>query len=426
MPWGATCATWRERMSAHPRGGRRVWVLGLLLGMAGPLDAQARPTPRTATVPPSAQQTAERLRKEQLELERLRTERSELEQRMRRLQTSARDVSAEKANLERQATATSRVVRSLDQQLGSLYDEVENVNQGLARTQDELRIKRAILRHRVQEIYKRGPLYSVEALLSAQSIGALVARYKYLHLVAQRDRLLVQRVEALTGQIDSQRSLLVRLQTDVELNRRQKAEEEQRLRRLELQRGRTLAQIQAQAKRAEERLRQVQRDEQRIAGVITALEAARRRAEARPNAAPAPRSVTTSDLGRLDWPVDGQIVYRFGRLVNPNNTSIRWNGIGIGAAEGTPVKTVAAGEVVFAEPSGTYGLTVLVEHGGGAYSLYASLATARVRRGQRVSKGEVIGTVGQADPDLPPRLHFEMRPRDGIAVDPLEWLRGQR
>jgi septal ring factor EnvC (AmiA/AmiB activator) len=278
----------------------------------------------------------------------------------------------------------------------------------------------------VQEIYKRGPLYSVEALLSAQSIGALVARYKYLHLVAQRDRLLVQRVEALTGQIDSQRSLLVRLQTDVELNRRQKAEEEQRLRRLELQRGRTLAQIQAQAKRAEERLRQVQRDEQRIAGVITALEAARRRAEARPNAAPAPRSVTTSDLGRLDWPVDGQIVYRFGRLVNPNNTSIRWNGIGIGAAEGTPVKTVAAGEVVFAEPSGTYGLTVLVEHGGGAYSLYASLATARVRRGQRVSKGEVIGTVGQADPDLPPRLHFEMRPRDGIAVDPLEWLRGQR
>jgi len=405
---------------------RGISGIALLLGVGGTLEAQARPTPRTSTTPPSAQQSAERLRQEQLQLERLRQERSELEQRMQRLQSSARDVSAERANLERQATATSRVVRSLDQQLGSLYDEVENVNMGLARTQDELRIKRAVLRYRVQEIYKRGPLYSVEALLSAQSIGALVARYKYLHLVAQRDRALVQRVEALTGQIDSQRSLLVRLQTDVELNRRQKAEEEQRLRRLELQRGRTLAQIQAQAKQAENRLRQVQRDEQRIAGVIAALEAARRRAEARPNAAPLPRSVTTSDLGRLDWPVEGQIVYRFGRLVNPNNTSIRWNGIGIGAAEGTPVKAVAAGEVVFAEPSGTYGLTVLVQHGGGAYSLYASLASARVRRGQRITKGEVIGTVGQADPDLPPRLHFEMRPRDGIAVDPLEWLRGQR
>jgi len=402
------------------------WGLACLIGLTGVLTAQARPTPRTTTTPPSAQQTAARLRQEQLALERLRQERSDLEQRMRRLQTSARDVSAERANLERQARATSQVVRSLNQQLGSLYDEVENVNMGLARTQDELRIKRAVLRHRVHEIYKRGPLYAVEALLSAQSIGALVARYKYLYLVAQRDRALVQRVEALTGQIDSQRSLLVRLQNDVELNRRQKVEEEQRLRRLELQRGRTLAQLQEQAKQAENRLRQVQRDEQRLSGVIAALEATRRRAEARPNAAPLPPSVTTSDLGRLDWPVDGQIVYRFGRLVNPNNTSIRWNGIGIGAAEGTPVKAVAAGEVVFAEPSGTYGLTVLVQHGGGAYSLYASLASARVRRGQRITKGEVIGTVGQADPDLPPRLHFEMRPRDGIAVDPLEWLRGQR
>ena len=51
-----------------------------------------------------------------------------------------------------------------------------------------------MLKHRVRDIYKRGALYSVEALLSAQSFGELVARYKYLHLVAQRDRALVQRV----------------------------------------------------------------------------------------------------------------------------------------------------------------------------------------------------------------------------------------
>ena len=394
-------------------------LLALPLAVAV-LGAQQRP------LPPSAQQAAERLRQEQAELERLRKERADLEARMRRLQSSARDVSAERANLERQALATSRVVRSLDQQLGSLVSEVENVNTSLARTQDELAIKRATLRRRVQEIYKRGPLYSVEAMLSAESFGALVARYKYLHLVAQRDRALVKRVEALSGQITAQRFLLVRLRSDMETNRQQKAEEEARLRRLELQRGRTLAQLQAQAKQAEERLKQVQRDEQRIGGIIAALEESRRRAEARPNAAPTTRSLTTSDLGRLDWPVDGTIVYRFGRLVNPNNTSIRWNGVGIGAPLGTPVKAVADGEVVMAEAQGTYGLSVILQHGGGAYSIYMSLQTASVRRGAKVKKGDVIGTVGQADPDLPPRLHFEMRPRDGIAVDPLEWLRRQR
>lgn len=378
-------------------------------------------------LPPSAAQAAERLRQEQAELERLRAERTELEQRMRRLQSNARDVSAERANIERQAQATSRVVRSLDQQLGSLVEEVENVNVSLARTQDELLIKRATLRRRVQEIYKRGPLYAFEALLSAESFGALVARYKYLHLVAQRDRALVKRVEALSGQISAQRFLLVRLRSDMETNRKQKAEEEARLRRLELQRGRTLAQIQQQAKQAEDRLKQVQRDEQRLAGVIAALEESRRRAESRPNAAPAPRTLTTADIGQLDWPVQGTIVYRFGRFMYPGSTtSGRWNGVGIGAPLGTPVKAVQAGDVALAEQSGTYGMMVIIQHGGGAYSIYSSLQTASVRRGQKVAKGDVIGTVGQSDPELPPRLHFEMRPKDGVAVDPLEWLRRQR
>lgn len=404
-------------------GVRLVGAFAAVVLLAAPTSLRAQQRP---ALPPSAQQALERLREEQLQLERLRVERAELEQRMRRLQSSARDVSAERANLERQATATSRVVRSLDQQLGSLVEEVENVNVSLARAQDELAVKRATLRFRVQEIYKRGPLYSVEAILSAESFGSLVARYKYLHLVAKRDRALVKRVETLNTQITAQRFLLVRLRGDMETNRTVKAQEEARLRRLELQRGRTLAQIQAQARQAEERLRQMQRDEERRAGIIAALEDSRRRAESRPNAAVAPRTLTTADIGRLDWPVDGTIVYRFGRLVNPNSTSIRWNGVGIGAAVGTPVKAVSTGEVALAEASGTYGLTVILQHGGGAYSIYSSLATVSVRKGAKVNKGDVIGTVGQSDPDLPPRLHFEMRPKDGVAVDPLEWLRRQR
>jgi len=405
------------------RGAACAAAIAALLAIGGPVAVAAQTRP---ALPPSAAQAAERLRQEQLQLERLRAERTELEQRMRRLQSSARDVSVERANLERQAAATSRVVRSLDQQLGSLVEEVENVNVSLARTQDELAVKRATLRYRVQEIYKRGPLYSVEAMLSAESFGSLVARYKYLHLIAKRDRSLVKRVEALSNQITSQRFLLVRLRGDMETNRQQKAQEEARLRRLELQRGRTLAQIQAQAKQAEDRLKAMKRDEERRAGIIAALEESRRRAEARPNSAPVARSLTTADIGRLDWPVDGTVVYRFGRLVNPNNTSIRWNGVGIGADVGTPVKAISNGEVALAEASGTYGLTVILAHGGGAYSIYSSLGSVAVRKGAKITKGDVIGTVGQADPDLPPRLHFEMRPKDGVAVDPLEWLRRQR
>jgi septal ring factor EnvC (AmiA/AmiB activator) len=124
--------------------------------------------------------------------------------------------------------------------------------------------------------------------------------------------------------------------------------------------------------------------------------------------------------------VEGTLLYRFGRVVNPNNTTTRWNGIGIAAATGTPVRAIAAGEVVLADRVGTYGTTVIVQHGGGDYSVYGSLSRLDVGKGMRVRKGQQIGLVGAADPELEPHLHFEIRRAQGAAVDPLEWLRGSR
>ncbi|MBI2408250.1 MAG: peptidoglycan DD-metalloendopeptidase family protein [Gemmatimonadetes bacterium] len=375
---------------------------------------------------PSPQTAADRAKANREELDKMRAERERLEQRMRELQNSAHDIGEERTNIERQANATARLVRSLDLQIGALEGEVDNATASLIFAQDELVIKRAMLRRRVREIYKRGPLYSLEALLSAQSFGALVARYKYLHLVAQRDRALVRRVELLNDQVTGTRTQLVRLRGEMELNREQKSEEERRLRELEGQRSRSLARVRQTQRQTQARLQQVQRDEKRLTDLLASFEAERRRtAAARPNVPSAPSTLRTSDLGRLDWPVEGTILYRFGRVVNPNNTTTRWNGVGIGAAAGTVVRAVAGGSVVLAESFGTYGQTVIVSHGDGDFSVYGSLARLDVRKGQTIQKGQIVGTVGRTDPDLDAHLHFEIRPK-GRAVDPLEWLRGRR
>lgn len=379
--------------------------------------------------PPAAQQqnAAERLRTQRDELEKIRLERADLERRRRELQSTVHDLSEERTNIERQADATARAVRTLDKQLGALADEENDATANLIRAQDELAVKRAVLRNRVREIYKRGALYSVEAMLSAQSFGELVARYKYLHIVAQRDRALVHRVEALGQQIGNQRQTLVTLRNDVASSRQEKADEEKRLRLLDEQRARSLAQAQAKEKQAEARLAQIARDEARVAGVIASLEVERKRAESRSGGTfPSNSTLKTADFGRLDWPVEGNIIYQFGRLVNPNNTTIRWAGIGIAAAEGTPVKAVAAGVVALVDESlGTYGRTVFLQHGGNDYSVYSSLGTISVTKGTKVARGQPIGTVGKSDPDMEPHLHFEMRPGQR-AVDPLEWLRSRR
>ncbi len=363
-----------------------------------------------------------RLRAQREELDRIRAERDSLQNESRQLQGRVRSLQDEVILLGRQAAATTRLVKSLDQQLANIGAEVDTANQRVEAAQVEVVHRRDRLRGRVRDIYKRGPLFATEAFLAARSFGELVARYKYLHELALYDKSVVKRGEDLLQQIDGQRQLLVRLQDEFERSREEKAREQIRLKDLEVLRQRALGQARKTSQQVDARLAEIRRDEARVANFIAAAEAAARRAApGTADAAPATSALKTSDYGALDWPVDGSIMYSFGRAINPNNTSIRWNGIGIEAALGASVKSIADGEIMVAEPIGTYGTTVIIQHGGGDYSVYGSLQRAGVTKGAKVKKGQIIGTVGQADPDLAPHLHFEIRPK-GRATDPLTWL----
>ena len=371
----------------------------------------------------TAQSADARIRAQQEELDRIRRERSALEQRMANLQGNVHDLQEEIDNLDRQRAATERVLQTLDRQIASIGAVVDQTSERLASAESELLVRRATLQRRLVEIYKRGPLYTAEALLTARSFGELIARYKYLHEIAVHDRALVSGVEKLRDDIGHQRTELVKLRDAVADSRSEKQREEERLAELTKNRSTNLQQAQRSTKQIQARLAKIRESEARLGNVIASIEAERRRAASRPNAPKASAStLRTADAGRLDWPVDGTLLYRFGRVVNQNNTTTRWNGVGIAAPEGASVKAVAPGTVVSVGQLGTYGLTVILQHGEGDYSVYASLASASVRTGMAVRKGEAIGTVGVSDPDLKPHLHFEIRPK-GHAVDPERWLR---
>lgn len=378
-----------------------------------------------------AQQSADaRMRQQQQQLEQLRQERAALERRMRELRGNVHELAEEVRVLDRQAEATAKLVKALDDQVAFIIVEVAGASREVERAEHELVVKRATLRRRVRDIYKRGPTYNVQAMLSAHSFGELIARYKYLHELARHDRVLVDRVEELRNTVARSRDRLVKLQRQVEESRADKQQEEERLRRLEEQRKVSLAEARRATARTEARIEQLRRDETRMSRLIAdAIEAERRRTAAAARggrSAPTTRSsIATSDVGQLAWPVQGTFVYDFGRERKANNTAVRWNGVGIAAPEGTPVRAVSAGKVLEVARFGTYGQTVIIEHGGGDYSVYGSMGEVSVAKGGAVTRGQTIGTVGTSDPDLGPHLHFEIR-RGGPAVDPKQWLRAQR
>jgi len=364
----------------------------------------------------------QQLRDNQRRLEDIRRERTQVEQELERLRTEAHSLSDELANIERQKETTNRIVNELDRQINSLSDQIDRTTVDLLLAQDALEEKRAVLERRLVDIYKRGPLYAYQVLLAAESFGDLLSRYKYLYLVSRQDRLLANDMFKLQRRIARERQTLVDARDALGRRKRERTDELQRYLALEHTREASLRETRRSAREAAQRLSQLERDEKSLNDRIVALERARREAEAR-GAVTAAASITTADLGQLDWPVEGKIVYQFGTAAGPNNTRIPWHGIGIAAAAGTPVRAIASGTVSLAGPLGTYLTSVLLDHGGGYYTFYGYLSDATVAKGERVAKGQTLGHVGGESSDRGPHLHFEIRGQGGIALDPINWLK---
>ncbi len=362
-----------------------------------------------------------RLQESQGQLSAIRRERAELEDALGNLRGRAHNLTEEIANLERQRNATARVVRALDQQMLDLASESDRVTTDLVLAENALDEKRAVLQRRLVEIYQRGALHAVEVLLSAESFGDLLSRYKYLYLVSRQDRRIVDEVESLRDRIAEQRSELLGIERQVARAREERAGELQRYDRLERQRQRSLNETRATEQRTAQRISELAADEERLTNLVARLERERRAALARSDPGAVAPSISTGDIGSLAWPVRGNLLYRYGSERLEAGGSISWHGIGISAAAGTPVRAVRPGRVRHAGALNTYRTTVIIDHGGGFYSVYAYLQDATVRADDTVAEGQIIGHVGDSV-DRGPRLHFELR-EGNVTLDPLTWLR---
>ncbi len=382
----------------------------VLLCIATALGAQQRP--------PFEQQ----MRDNQQRLEEIRRERSAVEQELAHLRSVAHTIADELANVERQKQTTNRIVNELDRQINTLADQIGRITVDLLLAEDALLDKRAVLERRIVDITKRGSLYAYQVLLAAESFGDLLSRYKYLYLVSRQDRFFTNDMRKLRNRVARERATLVEARDALARRRTERSAELERFVDLEQERSTSLRETRRSERQAAERLSRLERDERGLNDRIAALERARREAEAR-GATPGPSSISTADLGGLDWPVEGRVLYAFGTGVGPNNTRIPWHGIGIAAPAGTPVKAVAPGTVAIAGTLGTYLISVLLDHGGGYYTFYAYLRDAAVAKGDRVTRGQVIGRVGGDASGQGAHLHFELRGQGGIALDPLNWLR---
>jgi murein DD-endopeptidase MepM/ murein hydrolase activator NlpD len=128
-----------------------------------------------------------------------------------------------------------------------------------------------------------------------------------------------------------------------------------------------------------------------------------------------PRSSDQPD-DAIVWPIVGNINSHFGR----RGASFH-DGIDIAAQEGTPIRAIGKGEVIYSDQLRGYGNLVILRHSGGLVSVYAHNQVNLVAAGQFVGQGDIIGKVGSTGRVTGPHLHLEIR-KHNIAQDPLLYL----
>jgi murein DD-endopeptidase MepM/ murein hydrolase activator NlpD len=123
------------------------------------------------------------------------------------------------------------------------------------------------------------------------------------------------------------------------------------------------------------------------------------------------------------WPVEGRVASSFGEREDPiNGEGAFHTGVDIDAPYGTPVRASGDGTVTGAEMGVGYGLEVTLDHGHDVVTVYGHLSAVAVYPGQRVTRGQVIGYVGESGRATGPHLHYEVR-LHSVPVNPYKYLR---
>ncbi|SPE24894.1 Peptidase M23 [Candidatus Sulfotelmatomonas gaucii] len=122
------------------------------------------------------------------------------------------------------------------------------------------------------------------------------------------------------------------------------------------------------------------------------------------------------------WPLEGRVASSFGEREDPiNGEGAFHTGIDIDAPYGTPVRAAADGDVSGASMGAGYGREVVLDHGHEVRTVYGHLSAIAVVPGQRVTRGQVIGYVGESGRATGPHLHYEVRVHN-VPVNPYKYL----
>ncbi len=326
-------------------------------------------------------------------------------------------LSSRLAEAEAQISTASRHLRELDADIGRAKARVADLAGRRNSERVQLADQLSALRAQVRAAYANGRMDKMRLLLSDQSpekLGRMLVYYEYF--ATAQTRQVAQLRDALSDLVVRQRALEAE-QARLTDQRQARSATLTRLETNQDQRRQTIAALDKRLSSKNASLEDMQADAARLEKLMSSLQ---RQLADLPE--PGGNDIAFARLkGRMAPPVSGRLLARFG--ARKAGGPLRWQGEWLAAPEGTPVKAVAGGRVVYVGYMHRYGLIVVIDHGSNYYTLYGHAESSYVDVGDTVSRGQSIALAGRSGGHEQSGTYFEIR-RGQTPINPADWLSG--
>ena len=344
-------------------------------------------------------------------------------------------VSTELVEINRTLTRKENELGKLDRDLAAVESSLAQTGREIARVTDEANRKKREIDLRLTSLYKAGELGALRMFFSAESFPQMAENIRYMRSILDNDKRIFAEYNE---KIEQLRRLKIALEQDAVKKEGIKKGIALKKREIEDQKGKKaayLTKVRQDRKSYEASLKELQANAGRLQAMIQRLDAlSRRKLSSRhakpgskfkpaPELPPVPDRGFATQKGHMSLPVRGQVIETFGKHKHPEFNSYTFSkGLSISAPAGTQIRSIYEGNVIFADYFRGYGNMIIVDHGGGYFSLYAHASRILKKVGSEVARNEAVATVGDMDSAKGPMLYFEIR-YQGKPVDPAGWLR---